>query len=147
MAFTGTHVRTLDDKNRLAIPKPFRVVFCLNLSDSAAVTIVVAPETEQALALFSEGEFQRRAEEVRASAGNSQEARTYLRLYFARAESVDIDKQGRIRLSERLMQLAGLQQEVVLVGVNDRVELWNRSRWEAFLNENEASFDEMARKF
>ncbi|WP_437229505.1 division/cell wall cluster transcriptional repressor MraZ [Planctomicrobium sp. SH661] len=142
MAFTGTHVRTLDDKCRLAIPKSFRDAFCADAATTA--TVIIAPETERALALFSEGQFQLRAEEVRSFAKNNQDARTYLRLYFSQAESVEIDKQGRIRLPERLMEFAGLQQDVVLLGVNDRVEVWDRSRWEQFMNQHSQSFDRLA---
>lgn len=145
MAFTGTHVRTLDDKCRLAVPKSFRDTFCADIATTARV--VIAPETEQALALFSEVQFQLRAEEVRSCAKNNQDARTYLRLYFSQAESVEIDKQGRIRLPERLMQFAGLQQEVVLLGVNDRVELWDRVRWDRFMAEHGQSFDRIAQSF
>lgn len=140
MAFTGTHVRTLDDKCRLAIPKPFRDLLCADGSS----TIVMAPETDRALSLFSLAQFQRRADEIRARAENSQEMRTYLRLYFSQAESVEIDKQGRVRVSDRLMEFAGLKQEVVLLGVNDRVELWDRPRWGQFLAQNGDSFDTIA---
>lgn len=71
----------------------------------------------------------------------------YLRLYFSQAEGMEIDKQGRIRLPERLMEFAGLQQEVVLLGVNDRVELWDRPRWDRFMSEHAASFDRIAHHF
>jgi len=145
MAFTGTHVRTLDDKCRLAIPKPFRDAFCPDTAMTA--TVVIAPETEQALAVFSEVQFQLRAEEVRGCAKTSQDARVYLRLYFSQAENVEIDKQGRIRLPERLMKFAGLSQEVVLLGVNDRVELWDRGRWDQFMTEHVSSFDRIAQGF
>jgi len=110
-------------------------------------TVVIAPETEQALAVFSEAQFQLRAEEVRSCAKTSQDARVYLRLYFSQAENVEIDKQGRIRLPERLMKFAGLSQEVVLLGVNDRVELWDRARWDRFMTEHVPSFDRIAQGF
>lgn len=145
MAMIGTHVRTLDDKCRLAIPKAFRDVFCTDVATTA--TVVIAPETEQALALFSEAQFQQRAEDVRSCAPNSGDARVYLRLYFSQAESVEIDKQGRIRLPERLMEFAGIQQEVVLLGVNDRVEIWDRVRWDRFMAEHASSFDRIAQRF
>lgn len=143
MALTGTHLRTLDDKNRLAIPKSFRDALC----PEATGTLIIAPETEQALALFSVSQFQLRASEIRAQAGNSQELRTYLRLYFSQAESVEVDKQGRIRVPDRLMSFAELRQDVALLGVNDRVEVWNRLRWEEFLSRHGQSFDQIARNF
>lgn len=142
MAFTGTHVRSLDEKHRLAIPKPFRDALC---ADGSA-TIVMAPETEQALSLYSEAQFQHQADEIRARSNSGQDARTYLRLYFSQAASVDVDRQGRIRIPDRLMEFAGLQQEVILLGVNDHVELWDQSRWRDFLNNNGKSFDQIAQQ-
>lgn len=143
MPLTGTHVRTLDEKNRLAIPKPFREALA---PEEEGSVLVVAPETEHSLALFSTREFQRRADEIRARGGTT-EVRTYLRLYFSQAENVEVDKQGRIRIPDRLMEFAGLRQEVTLLGVNDRVELWDKSRWDEFLAAHNQSFDEMARGF
>lgn len=140
MPFTGTHLRTLDEKVRLAIPKPFRDL----LTQGASPEVVIAPETEQALALFSVERFQQRADEVRAQSGNSQKLKTYLRLYFSQAATVEIDKQGRIRIPERLVEFAGLRQDVVLLGVNDHVELWDQGRWDGFLADHGASFDDIA---
>ncbi|MFM7038962.1 MAG: division/cell wall cluster transcriptional repressor MraZ, partial [Planctomycetaceae bacterium] len=57
------------------------------------------------------------------------------------AERVQVDKQSRIRIPERLLKLAGLTHEVVLIGVHDHVEIWDRAGWDAFLNQNGAQFD------
>ena len=139
MPFTGTHLRTLDDKSRLAIPKPFRDL----LFPEPVQEAVIAPETEQALALFTLERFQQRADEIRAQSGH-QSIKTYLRLYFSQAAPVEIDKQGRIRIPDRLMDFAGLKQEVVLLGVNDHIELWDKSRWDSFLAEHGTTFDQIA---
>ena len=143
MAYTGTHLRTLDDKSRLAIPKPFRDALC----GPDQGTLVIAPETERALALFSEAQFQQRADEIRSRSESNQDARTFLPLYFSQAASVEIDKQGRIRIPDRLMEFAGLKHEVMLLGVNDRVEVWDREHWDGFLSDNEQSFDQIAKSF
>jgi MraZ protein len=143
MAFTGTYVRTLDDKSRLAIPKGFRDA----LGTDAESTVVLAPEVDRALALFSMEQFQRRADEIRRQPDPGQEIRTYLRMYFSQAESVDLDRQGRIRIPERLMAFAGLHQEVTLLGVNDHIEIWNASHWESFLKSQRDSFDQVAQRF
>ena len=59
------------------------------------------------------------------------------------AEQVEPDSQGRIRIPERLLKFAGVKQDVVLLGVNDHVELWDVARWEAFLSEHGPAFDRL----
>ena len=68
----------------------------------------------------------------------------YQRLYYSQAEQVELDSQGRIRLPERLMAFVGIEQEVALLGVHDHVEIWERSRWNQFLEQYGEAFDTMA---
>jgi MraZ protein len=141
MAFTGLCVRILDDTSRLAVPKGFRDAF----GTDADSTLVLAPEVDRALALFSMEQFQRRADENRRQPDHGQEIRTYQRMYCSQAESVDLGRQGRI--PDRLMAFAGLQQEVALLGVNDHVEIWDKLHWENFLKNHGDSFDQVALQF
>jgi len=140
MSLTGTYHRSLDEKQRLAVPKRLRNDLC---NDETPV-LYVAPELEQALALYSTLEFQRRAEALVDSLPRHNTVRNYHRLYYSQAEQVEIDSQGRIRLPERLVSFAGLQQEVVLLGVHDHVEIWDRVRWQQFLDEHASGFDTLA---
>ena len=64
-------------------------------------------------------------------------------LFYARAERVVLDKQNRIRIPERLMKLASLQHEAVIVGVNDHAEVWDKHSWEQFLAGNSEQFDDL----
>jgi MraZ protein len=57
---------------------------------------------------------------------------------------VELDVQGRIRIPQELAQLAGLAQEAVLLGVQDHLELWDRKRWEKYLAEQSARYDQIA---
>lgn len=140
MSLTGTYHRTLDDKQRLAVPKRLRDDLC---SEEKPV-VYVAPETEQALTLYSTAEFQRRAEKLARSIPQHTTLRNYHRLYYSQAEQLEVDAQGRIRLPERLVQFAGLTQDVVLLGVHDHVEIWDRSRWQHFLDQHASGFDALA---
>ena len=140
MSLTGTYHRSLDEKQRLAVPKRLRNDLCSNENS----VLYAAPELEQALALYSTAEFQRRAEELVHSLPRHSTVRNYHRLYYSQAEQVEIDSQGRIRLPERLVSFAGLQQEVVLLGVHDHVEIWDRVRWQQFLDEHASGFDNLA---
>lgn len=140
MCLTGTYHRTLDEKQRLAIPKKLRE----GLIGEKEIVLFVAPETDRALTLYSPAEFDRRAKRLEDVSRHQSTVRNYQRLYYSQAEQVELDAQGRIRLPERLLAFAGIEQEVVLLGVHDHVEIWERSRWSEFLDQYSDEFDKMA---
>jgi transcriptional regulator MraZ len=138
MLLTGAYDRTIDDKLRLAMPKPFREAF----EDERQ--LVVTPGTDGSLSLFSGRIFSGLAEQLAARSPSGQEVRAFSRLLYAQSRSVDLDSQGRIRLPAELAKLANLVGDVVVLGVGDHVELWNRSRWEAYLAELQPRYDQLA---
>lgn len=140
MAITGTHLRTLDEKLRLAVPKRFRD----SLAQADETTLFVAPETDRSLGVFGRSVFERRATRLAEASGPPGEVRNYMRLYYSQAEEVEIDSQGRIRIPERLAAFAQLRQEVVLLGVHDHVEIWDKSQWDQFLTSHSEQFDRLA---
>jgi MraZ protein len=75
---------------------------------------------------------------------NEAEARVFRRLYFAQTEEVDLDSNGRILIPERLLEFGGLEHEIVLIGVRDHLELWDRERWQQYMNQNAPRFDAVA---
>jgi MraZ protein len=139
MPLTGTFQRSLDEKQRLAIPKPFRD----ELLGSPSRPMFLAPETDRSLSLFSAAVFSRRAERLEQDPALQGRVKNYLRLYYSQAEQVELDGQGRIRIPERLLAFAGLKQEVMLLGVNDHVEIWDQQQWEGFLGQNGPDFDRL----
>ncbi|MDA1014790.1 MAG: cell division protein [Planctomycetota bacterium] len=139
MSLTGTYPRNLDEKYRLAVPKRLRDDF----GQSPLKSLIVAPGTEQSLSLFSDTAFTKVAALLAGQAASS-EMRSYQRLYYARAERVDLDSQGRIRLPERLVKLANLEHDIVLLGVHDHAEIWSKENWQSFLDQHESEFDQLA---
>lgn len=140
LPLTGTYSRSLDEQHRLAIPKPLRDQF----GEEVLSSLYVAPGTERSLSVYSPTAFEQLADKLAGQGGNRAEVRNYLRLFYARAERVSLDGQGRMRIPERLMELAGLNKDVVLLGVHDHAEIWNSEEWNAFLTRHAAEFDEMA---
>jgi MraZ protein len=138
MLLTGTHARTLDDKNRLGVPKRLRE----QLGEPKRVFL--SPGPDQCLWLFTEAAQELLAEKLDRSPAADAEARVFRRLYFAQTEAVDVDRTGRILVSERLIQFAGLKREVVLIGVRDHLELWDAERWQQYLAQNAPRFDAVA---
>ena len=138
MLLTGTYERSLDDKQRIALPKRLRDL----LANQGQ--LVLTPGTDGSLALFPEQAFAALTEKLAARSPTGPEVRAFSRLLYAQSQSVEIDSQGRIRLPAELARLAALDREIVLLGVGDRVELWNKSRWEAYLADLQPRYDDLA---
>jgi MraZ protein len=140
MFLTGNFNRALDEKQRVAIPKRLREA--MECPDGGGV--FVAPGTDSSLAIYSERAFARLAERLAQVSPTRRDVRSFTRLFYAQAQRVEFDKQGRIRIPPELAQLAGLGKDVVLLGVQDRLELWSAERWRAYVAEQQAHYDEIA---
>jgi MraZ protein len=138
MLLTGAYERLLDEKLRVALPKPLREVLAQDKQ------LVLTPGTDGSLSLFPSKTFAVLADKLAEQSPTGKEIRAFSRLLYAQSHTVEIDSQGRVRLPAELAQLASLEGAVVLVGVGDRVELWNKSRWEAYLAELQPRYDELA---
>ena len=138
MLLTGTHLRTLDDKKRMALPKRVREQI------EEPETLFVTPGPDQCLWLYTQAGLEQLAEKLDRAPATDAEARVFRRLYFAQTEAVDVDRIGRILIPERLIQFAGLRHEVVLIGVRDHLELWDAQRWQRYLAANAPRFDAVA---
>jgi MraZ protein len=137
MALTGTYERTMDDKLRLAIPRQLRDGF----HDESSEELYLAPGNEGCLSVFSKAGFEAFATKMATVSTGRVQVRNFLRLYYSQAECVQVDKQSRIRIPERLVKMAELKHNVVLIGVHDRVEIWDKERWDSFLSQNGSQFD------
>ena len=140
MILTGTHPRTLDDKKRLVLPRRVRDQL------GSINRLFVTPGQDQCLWLFNQEGLERLAEKLDAAPAADREVRVFRLLWFGQAEEVDVDRNGRILLPERMLQLAGLTREVVLVGNRDRLEVWDASRWQRYRSEHAPRFDAVAER-
>lgn len=140
MLLTGTFSRSIDQKSRVAIPKRLRET----LACAQGGILYVAPSTDRSLAIYTEESFGQLAERLKRSSPTEQQVRAFTRLFFAGAQQVELDAQGRIRIPGELVQLAALEKDVILLGVQDHVEVWSSERWQAYLADKQAHFDEIA---
>lgn len=140
MLLTGNFPRTLDEKQRVALPKPLRAAF----ADAAEEGLYVAPSTDGSLALYSHASFRRLAERIAESPTAGTDVRAFGRMFYANASNLDIDGQGRIRIPQELAKWANLHNEVVLVGVGDHVELWDAARWQNYVAQHQARYDQLS---
>ncbi len=139
MLLTGTHARALDDKKRFTLPKKIRE----QLGESTD-QLFLAQGLDQCLWIYDKNGLERLAEKLDQAPAVDAEARVFRRLFFAQMEAVDVDKAGRVLVPDRLLTFAGLQHEVVLIGVRDHLELWDAERWQAYLSQNGPRYDAVA---
>ncbi len=140
MYLTGTFIRAIDEKLRIAIPKRLRD----DLNCPPGGWVYVAPGTDGSLAIYTEEAFGRLGERIAKASPTHQQVRAFTRLFYAQAQRVELDRQGRIRVPPELAQLAQLEKEAVLLGVQDHLELWSSERWKVYLEDRQAHFDEIA---
>ena len=120
--FMGEYNHTIDAKGRLIIPSKFREV----LGDE----FVVTKGMDGCLFVFDNPEWQNFAEKLRSLPMIDKEVRQFTRFFLAGAASVEVDKQGRILLPANLRSYAGLEKDIVSAGVLNRVEIWDKEKWE-----------------
>jgi transcriptional regulator MraZ len=135
----GTHEHTIDDKNRLTLPARFRPAF--------ADGIVVTRGMDGCLFAYSRGDWGRLVQTRLATLDTlSRESRRMQRFFFAGASEGELDKQGRIGLPAMLLEHAKLGRDVVVLGVNDHLEIWDRAAWRSELAEVEGSAEDVAER-
>jgi MraZ protein len=122
----GTHGYQLDPKGRISLPARFREAF----ADGAYLTL----GQDGCLFCFPRAEWDARSREVRSTPISDTEGRAYARMFFGNAEPVELDSQGRLVVPQRLRQQVGIQKEVVVVGVQDRMEIWDRAAHDRYLD-------------
>jgi len=139
--FSGEYPSTVDDKNRVIIPAKMRQAaasdgefgYYVTRGIDDCIEIQTAPRFEQTGAAAAD-------EKVRQTMAG----RMLERAKFSRAEFAKCDKQGRLLIPARLIQQLGIGREVVIVGVNDRIEVWDRARWEEMDKEAQRQLEQRA---
>jgi MraZ protein len=130
--FLGTHTPRLDDKGRLFLPAKFR--------DRLAGGLVVTRGQERCLYVFPMDEFSRVAEGMRSAPLTNKAARDFLRVFLSGASDEIPDKQGRVTVPSGLRQYAGLTRDCTVIGAGTRIELWDTTAWDTYLQSNEQAF-------
>ncbi len=120
--FMGEYNHTIDTKNRLIIPSKFR--------EALGDEFVVTKGLDGCLFVYDNAAWAEFEEKLKGLPLTNKEARKFARFFLAGAASVEVDKQGRILVPSVLKEFAGLNKDVVLVGVASRIEIWSKERWE-----------------
>ena len=120
----GAHRYQLDPKGRVSLPTRFREAF----ADGCWLTI----GQDHCLYAFPRVEWERRSDEVASSPLSDADGRAYSRLFFGSSDVAKTDGQGRVTIPQRLRDAVGIGKEVVVLGVRDRMEIWDRDTYENY---------------
>lgn len=138
--FVSTFTHSLDPKRRLTIPSEWRAQVGTN-------GLYVLPDifSMTCLCVFPAAEIKQRLQKLRQHAMADRKAREFARVIGSKSDLVVWDAQGRIRIKDELLDLAGLADQVLLVGALDRFELWNPDRLKKAGGTDQTSFEDAAR--
>lgn len=136
--FYGSHEHSLDDKGRIIMPSKFRG----KLEEGVILVIWF----EECMAIFPRNEFERLSEKIESLPEGNKDKRELTRTLFGHAYEAVPDRQGRLTIPPLLRKLAGLDREVVVTGVKNHVEIWDRDRWQKSLESRIQRYEETAEK-
>jgi len=140
--FYGEYEHTIDRKGRLIIPAKFRQAF----KDHDVNTLFLTRGLDGCLFLFSEAEWRVAEGRFKQIPFTKGEGRKFNRLFFSGATEVTVDRLGRLLIPKTLKEFAHIKQDVVIVGVSNRIEVWAKEQWRTFYQNSQQSFEEMAER-
>lgn len=133
--FSGTYTPKVDEKGRLFLPAKFR--------DEMKEGLVITRGQERSLDIRTQADFDVFAEKFKHASQTDANLRAYGRMLFALASEQVPDKQGRVSIPPPLRDYAGLEREAVVIGIYDRVEIWEPTAWSRYTTEKEQAFSDL----
>jgi MraZ protein len=134
--FLGEYHHNIDEKNRLIIPSKFR--------DELGDKFIVTRGLEKCLFVYSLEEWNKIISKLNSLPFTKKNVRAFERAFVGGALLSEFDKQGRINITSPLVQYANLNHDCVIIGVNERIEIWNKEDFDNFLSENTENLDIIA---
>ena len=134
--FIGEYAHTIDPKKRLALPSKFR--------GELGKKIVVTRGLDSCLFVYPIKVWEELATKLGTLPVGEAGTRSFIRIMLAGATDCDVDSQGRILLPEYLKQDGGLKKDVTIVGLFNRLEIWDTGRWNRYKTQAEKNKDKIA---
>lgn len=136
----GEYSHRLDDKDRFILPSKFRQ----NLKTLKKKKLYITRGLDGCLSLYAEAAWRQLEEKLATLSFTKKQSRSFNRLLFSGATEIDVDTQGRITVPEYLKEFAQIKREIVIIGVVNRIEVWDKQLWQSFYRYNRKRFEEMA---
>ena len=132
----GEFHHSIDEKNRLIIPSKFR--------GDLGSRVIVTRGLEGCLFVYSESEWNIIVSQLKTLPFTKKDARAFSRFFLSGAIEAEFDKQGRINIPSPLIGYASITKNCVVIGVNDRLEIWAEDSFNKFMSENEDDLSDIA---
>ncbi len=138
--FYGEYTHGIDTKGRLILPARFRDV----AKDNGIDRFFVTRGLDKCIFMFAEGEWRQQEQKFKNLSFTKGEARAFNRLFFSGAVEVLPDKQGRFIIPQYLKDFAGIKKDAIVIGVSNRIEIWETKIWQEFFNKTSVDFEKTA---
>ena len=132
----GDYSHNLDAKGRVSVPAKFR--------EDLGHTFIVTKGLDNCLFAYSKEEWKTFEEKLKNLPLTNMNARNFIRFFFSGATECEIDKQGRINITQNLREYASLSKDVYIIGVSTRVEIWDKEKWDNYTSPENMDLDEIA---
>lgn len=136
--FMGEYHHSIDEKNRLIMPSKFR--------ESLGNSFVVTRGIDSCLFVYPKSSWDNITSELNKLSFTKSDVRAFQRFFLAGATICEFDKQGRISITSTQSSYASLLKECVIIGVNDRIEIWSKENFDKFLDNNIDSISDIAER-
>ncbi|MFO8191921.1 MAG: division/cell wall cluster transcriptional repressor MraZ [Bacillota bacterium] len=136
--FTGEFQHSLDGKGRVIIPSRLR--------DGLGDCFVITRGLDHCLFVYPSAEWTRLEQKLKQLPFTKSDSRAFMRLLFSGAMEVEADKQGRVLIPQNLREYAGIEKEVMIIGVSNRVEIWSEQAWRDYFGEANNNYEDLAEK-
>lgn len=120
----GEYIHTLDTKGRLILPAKFR--------DELGQRFIATKGLDDCLFVYAKDEWAILEEKLKRLPLGKPEARAFVRFFFSGAAEVECDKQGRVLIPNNLREHAKLDKDVIVIGVSNRIEIWDKELWAVY---------------
>ena len=134
--FMGEYHHNIDEKSRIIMPSKFRY--------DLGETFVITRGIDSCLFVYPKETWNNITNKLNELSFTKKDVRSFTRFFLAGASVCEFDKQGRINISSPLASYANLTKECVIIGVNDRIEIWSKENFDKFLNESMENVTEIA---
>ena len=134
--YFGSFTHNLDEKGRLMIPRKMR--------EELGYKVYIMKGFDGSLSLYNEDIYQELVKEFSKLSFNQAKVRDYLRIQFASTYEMDVDKLGRVQLPTALLNKYNIGKEVMVLGIGDHIEVWDKAKYEEYENSVRDSFESIA---
>lgn len=130
--FRGGFEHSVDSKGRVSVPSKFRDI----IAERYDGKLVLALDLDRCLTVYPLEEWERLEEKIKTLPMMQKEVKDFMRFFFSSATECELDKQGRLLIPPALRERAGINKSVMLVGIINKIEIWDVRSWEARNSQN-----------